>query len=110
MAERKPYDLTGATHWTREGRITNHSMHTAPELLRNGEPREKYCYNHAVDIWALGIVICELQISKVSIACLYLHLIRLKARPLPGTADHIRDSESRDGEELCSRGTKSSRL
>jgi serine/threonine protein kinase len=54
---------------TLEGRrrLDNFSPHTAPELIRNGVPLETYRFNHAVDMWALGMIVCELQVGKVRI-------------------------------------------
>ena len=66
-ADFMPYD--SESKYTLEGRriLDSFSLHTAPELLRNGAPLEIYRFNHAVDMWALGIIVFELQVGKVSV-------------------------------------------
>ena len=44
--------------------IDNLSLHSAPELLSH----EIYYFNHAIDMWALGMIVCELQVGKVGVA------------------------------------------
>lgn len=48
-------------------KIDNLSPHTAPELLWNSGPGEVYRFDHAVDMWALGMIVCELQVGKVGV-------------------------------------------